>query len=372
MKNLIYVIDYLNAIYFFLKKMKKIKNRDQNVWVFSSWMGSKKSDNPWYLYLDLKEIAPRLRLIWIVKDRSLHNEHEETYYYLSEKGIEAQLECGVSFCSHSIYSDFWGWLLLLGNVKRIQLWHGAPYKKIMWDAKSGVLTKFKRIIFDRYNLIISSNENLNNIISKAFRVNKDKVLASGYPRVRGDLESKKHNDRIKKILYAPTFRDGSSEFYLFDRYGMNFDLFNNWLVKEQKHLYIRLHPKDSLSNENRKCIERASNIFIDDSLDVYENLWEYEVLISDYSSIIFDYLAYEKKIIFAPFDFDMYSKIHRGVYFDYSEISVQPIAQNWQQVLVSLESEYDYSRLHEIIKKFGQNKKLNSSELIFKKVKGLF
>ncbi|MBL0455921.1 CDP-glycerol glycerophosphotransferase family protein [Aeromonas enteropelogenes] len=372
MNNLVDFLDYLKAILFILKKINKIINRDQNMWIFSSWMGGRKSDNPWYLYLDLKVIDPKLRLIWIVKDRSLHNENEETYYYLSEKGIEAQLECGVSFCSHSIYSDFFGWLLLLGNVKRIQLWHGAPYKKIMWDAKSSVLTKFKRIIFDRYDLIISSNEYLKNTISKAFRVNEEKVLVSGYPRVRGDLELRKHNDGINKILYAPTFRDGSSELYLFDRYGMNFDLFNRWLVKKKKYLYIRLHPKDILSGENKKSIENASNIFIDDSLDIYESLWKYETLITDYSSIMFDYLAYEKRIIFAPFDFDMYSKIHRGVYFDYSEISVQPLAKDWQQVLVSLESEYDYSKLNDVIKKFGQNKKLNSSELIFKRVKGLF
>ncbi|EKZ8659983.1 CDP-glycerol glycerophosphotransferase family protein [Vibrio alginolyticus] len=372
MKKTVQVTDYLKAMYFFLKKIHKIVHRDPQLWIFSSWMGKRKSDNPWYLYLDLKKIDPGLRLIWIVKDRNLHNEYEHTYFYLSEKGIEAQLKCGVSFCSHSIYSDFWGWLLLLGNVKRIQLWHGAPYKKIMWDAKSNFFAKFKRTVFDRYDLIVSSNEYLKNIVANAFRVHEEKVLVSGYPRVRGDLGPREHNDGIDRILYAPTFRDGNTCFYLFDRYGMNFELFNDWLRKNKKHLYIRLHPKDILSDENKRSIENASNMFIDDSLDVYESLWKYEVLITDYSSIMFDYLAYEKKIIFSPFDFEMYSNINRGVYFDYSEISIPPIAKDWQQVLVSLESEYDYLKLKCVISKFGQNKELNSSELIFKRVKGLF
>ncbi|CDG65347.1 MAG: hypothetical protein PWQ15_982 [Methanobacterium sp.] len=67
--------------------------------------------------------------------------------------------------------------------------------------------------------------------------------------------------------------------------------------------------------------------------DVYKILPFTDYLITDYSSVYFDYMLLNKPIIFAPFDIDDYIKNDREFYYNYNDVTPGPKAYNWKEVL---------------------------------------
>jgi CDP-glycerol glycerophosphotransferase (TagB/SpsB family) len=67
--------------------------------------------------------------------------------------------------------------------------------------------------------------------------------------------------------------------------------------------------------------------------DIYSVVPDYDILITDYSSIFFDYLLSDNPIIFAPFDYEKYITKDRELYYDYDEVTPGPKCKNWEEVL---------------------------------------
>lgn len=371
MANVIMYLLYLRAIIIlpFLFLLKIISPNKKTTWIFSSWKGLKISDNSKYFYLYLCDKEPEVNLIWIVKDRSLVI-NTSTLYYLSLKGLYYQLTAEACFFTHSILSDFLGLYIKLSTAKKVQLWHGSPYKKIMYDAKGNWLSDLKKKIFDKSDLYICANDFFKDYMVSAFRDESSKFISSGLPRVcvPDSIESSKK----KCFIYMPTFRDGYefSPLFKFESYGWDVNFINDSLKRLDSKLIIRLHPNEKLSQCVIDEIESASNIILDESDDIYENVFKYDALITDYSSIVFDFMAVRKPIIFAPFDLEEYQEQTRGVYFSYSDISVKPYAKNWSEVIDLLKrlSDYPLNDLEQKAEKFSQDKNINSSEYIHNQV----
>src|SRR5208283_2067110 len=67
--------------------------------------------------------------------------------------------------------------------------------------------------------------------------------------------------------------------------------------------------------------------------DIYEVLHLCDILITDYSSIFFDFLKFNKPIIFYPYDFLEYQKLDRCFYFDYKQFVPGPIVYSFDEML---------------------------------------
>ncbi len=314
--------------------------KKKSVWIFSSWMGKKIIDNPLHFYLWMKENRKQVRCIWIVKDNSLADENSDIYFSLSPKGIYYQFIASVCICSHSIYSDFNPLILLLRrSIYKVQLWHGAPLKKIMSDVQIGLFKAIKQVLYDRYDLVLSPGPKFTNVIQNAFKVRPSQVVTGKSPRI----QPKSKNANF--VLYAPTFRDGKDYNYF---NNLDFTKLDQILRKINKMLLIRLHPSIKAKQNVKDKVECFDNIQIDETEDVYDILPHVSILISDYSGIIFDFLHYKRPIIYAPFDLEEYVSKTRGVYFDYDDISVRPLAYSWDEICIQLKdiNSYDYSRLN--------------------------
>jgi CDP-glycerol glycerophosphotransferase (TagB/SpsB family) len=72
--------------------------------------------------------------------------------------------------------------------------------------------------------------------------------------------------------------------------------------------------------------------------DIYNILSETDLLITDYSSVYFDYLLLNKPIIFAPFDIDSYIASERPLYYNYADVTPGPKARNWDEVIKCIEA----------------------------------
>lgn len=318
--------------------------KDKKVWVFGAWFGKRFSDNSKYFFKYINDNKKsEINAIWICKSEELLNQMRKdgytAYSYKSLRGIWYQLRCSVCFVTHSISADLNASCISLQS-RRVQLWHGVPLKKIVYDnnKESGkwVSSSFYKLFTNNfYSSIISPLEEFNKIFSSAFKVPSERVKALGYPRndvfyrLSGDLERK-----VYRVIYMPTFRAIDGELLFSDKYKFNFDEIDSLLNAHNIELWLRVHPANLPPPELMNKIRRSKgNIKFSSVEDIYEEINSYDCLITDYSSVMFDFSITNKPIIFAAFDLEKYLSDERGMYFSYSEITDNDYAKDWQEAI---------------------------------------
>lgn len=320
----------------------RISGVKKNIWLFGSWSGRYYNDNTRYLYNYILENNTHVRPIWITKSerirKELLEEKKECYKFNSLKGVYYSLVSGVI-----IVSDSWGdlpvWAYFNPRKKIIvQLWHGTLLRKVNFMVGSK-LRKAWRSLFIAYlgrgyDLVISATQKNKEVFSGLF--NAKKFVATGQPRIdglftfKGLLKESYPNKKI--IVYLPTWRD-SSYTLINKKNKFDFDKINNMLKKQNAVLVVKIHPYDI---EKYKRLPKGSNIdFRDDLEDIYMYLSDADILLTDYSSVYFDYLILNRPIVFAPFDLKEYGEQH-GFYYDYNDMTPGPKAMDWDEVVQSL------------------------------------
>ena len=112
------------------------------------------------------------------------------------------------------------------------------------------------------------------------------------------------------------------------------------LEELQAVLIIKLHPRD-LSYSVKQFEENSNRIFIvsnNEILDVYPLLKNTDVLLTDYSSVYFDFLMLDRPIVFTPFDIDKYLTRDRELYYEYDSITPGFKAKNWPETFSHIQS----------------------------------
>lgn len=193
-------------------------------------------------------------------------------------------------------------------------------------------------------------------------INTDSVI---FDKVKNSQIIKK----TKNILYAPTFRDIDRNTIL----NAKFDLqrLNNFLKKFSAIFLIKFHPIIKLE----KNLQKYSNIFfVSPNTDIYPLLKYVDILVTDYSSIYFDFLLLDKPIIFFPYDFEKYISKDRELYFNYNDFTPGMKANNFKELLKKIEltltnknDEYKEfrKRIKNLVFKYEDG---NSSERLLKKL----
>jgi CDP-glycerol glycerophosphotransferase len=240
---------------------------------------------------------------------------------------------------------------LTAGSKLIQLWHGAPLKEIELPLHQRrlqglsflpclVLQIQKKIIGrypDYYALASTSRFFTQKAFSSAFRARH--FVTSGYPRNDAILKAQKdfrrnsplwincdlqalqmidnaRSNNLKTILYAPTFRSNLSS--PFSENILSLQALNNFAENHKILLVMKLHPlmAKQFYTENLSHIVHYAP-----ECDIYPALSLIDCLVTDYSSIYFDYLFLDRPIIFFPYDFDHYVADERKLLFDYIDMA---------------------------------------------------
>lgn len=323
--------------------------RNPHIWLFGSTFGRRFADNPRYFYLYLSQNketvqASAIRPIWIGHDKSiirtLNELGCEAYYHHSLKGIWYCLRGKVYFYDN-YPKDISQWLS--GGAMKVNLWHGAPLKKIQMDnihdkarypdrCADKLRYALRRFTDEKpSHYVISPSDFFAPIFSSAFATKK--VLTVGFPRTDVFTGEQIHNllldsekDTFSKIselkkektvfLYMPTFRDSETKFFEV----MKMENFAKFL-KENNYLFCtKLHCKSKLRKEF-ESIAGENVILIDPNADPHVYVGLSDVLITDYSSIYFDYLLTDRPILFFDYDLEEYLNQSREMYFDYDEFT---------------------------------------------------
>lgn len=245
----------------------------------------------------------------------------------------------------------------------INTWHAlGAFKKFGIDSAKTEKER-ERFIKDSKNidyLLVSSKE-LKGIYSKALNVEETKILSLGIPRTdilfdSNHMEAVKeeffnvHTELKKKniILYAPTFRDNEKEYF-----NMQLDL---KLLKENlgdgSVILLKLHPIIRHKFEIPKGLE---DFIIDVSkVNINKLMIISDILITDYSSIIFEYSLLDKPIIFFAYDYEKYKNNLRNFYFGYEEFIPGKMLRTSEEVLNEIQESMEGSYNKELIREFSK------------------
>lgn len=230
------------------------------------------------------------------------------------------------------------------ETKVVQLWHGTgTIKKFGQDVNEGRLKELERRANENIDLLPVSHEKWRSIYAGAFGIPESKVCVTGLPRTDALLRAAREDtegarERVLAYLkgqqttlpasirsfylYAPTFRDNETA-----APRLHLDLGKlTALLPESMTILVRLHPEVAKRWREQKVGDTEGAAKADGRiLDVsaYPSLTDLflasDGLITDFSSIMYDYAVLGKPVFFAADDMEHFLKEDRGVYLPYGE-----------------------------------------------------
>ncbi len=251
--------------------------------------------------------------------------------------------------------------VLLGLPKlegqiHIQTWHGLPLKNMVYDLNdkkernSQVEAFLPRM--EKWDYLLTAGGEYTNLLSSAFNLKENnhvQVIEKGMPRVNYiktvDVEEMKIKYGIdsdkKVILFSPTWRKEKRESVT------ELDLLK--MVEHFKDyvIVLKLHPLEAYIRNEYKDLHPRIIVPLIEFSDINELYAISDVLISDYSSVIFDYMHLSRPIIINQEDEEEYGK-DIGFYFDIEEeTGLKANNFNTEEMIKAIEDkvgkEYDYS-----------------------------
>jgi len=293
--------------------------------------------NNQYLFNYLENVGPRFKYYFYTKDREVYREFKDRYpgkvlFPYSLKTLVKLFKAKVIIITSG--PDDISPYPLFGNKKIINVWHGIPIKSIGYPALTGKSKEFNRFV-EAIDYFSVSAEFDGNVIQKAFHLPKEKVFVSGL--CKNDFIRINHKNILNKaqylkkkvILYAPTFRDkGISQKSFVELFPLK--ELQELLEKNDAFFLYRSHFNTydikSIGNFDR-IISASAREFLDPQPLLYFT----DLLITDYSSIFFDFLLMNRPIIFYNYDYDEY-RVNRDFLYDYEENTPGAKVQTWEEL----------------------------------------
>lgn len=263
-----------------------------------------------------------LKVIYFVNSKKeqeeLNKKYRVSFFYLSSdlSAIKKASEAKAWFLYDLPVHFFL--LYFLKNKERIvyYLGHGVPLKKIALSSNNISFLRWlhRYLRVSCYTHVLSYSEFIIPTMREAFGVKANYVPVGppvndieGYKNSSLNLTINK-NSTDKFVLYAPTWRENEDcKFFPFSDF--DFERLNSTLVKKNTTLFLRPHGKKPYYLDEQALV--FSNIKMLDSFkfpDVNKYFSLFDALITDYSSIYFDFLLYDKPLAFLPYDYEDYEK----------------------------------------------------------------
>lgn len=304
--------------------------------IFESFFGKQYSDSPKviYEYLKKEKRFSKQQLIWVVKDGFEHEFEDLDLIYVRRNSLK--------WLFYLATSRYWvnnirmpKWAFKSNRTVYLQTWHGTPIKKLGLDIERvtmpGTSTmKYHRSFVEatsKWDYMIAQNEYAAKIFEGAFKLAKDKILTLGYPRneelTHTNEEEIRHiknhlglpQDK-KVILFAPTWRDNHNYKQGEYRGELLFDL--EKMFQALSGDYILLIKWHYLISDKMIIPDKYQGFAFKPSqhLNINDLFKISDILVTDYSSVMFDYANLGRKILFHIPDYEEYKSNTRGLYFD--------------------------------------------------------
>lgn len=348
--------------------------------IVGGWNGLRYADNSraMYEYLNTHKSELKIkRVFWYTKDKQIYDD-------LNNQGLDVLFGMNI----RSVYWHFRSKIHIVDQYPqdiidflsvrciRINLFHGVGLKKIYNFMREkptfcNILNKMDSRGFWRDQFILTTSETEKAICSYAFGLKEKKCIKASYPRNRYLYVDTNRANREESfnIIYLPTFRNNQDSNPLLES---DLNVINEKFKEKKIHLFIKAHFANKAKWD--KQLELSNIIYLHSKFDIYEILHEMDLVITDYSSVYFDFMLTGRPILFYPYDLEYYKNQDRGFIIPYMENSpgekVYTVKELIEKIF-DIQSHYDfyinkyklnYNIVRDMINEFVE--KPNYSELL--------
>ena len=356
----------------FYQKKCITQQTDEKLILFESFFAKKYADSPRAIYEALLRdpAYSDFRFVWVFREADLEKKEPLVANERTTVVKHHTRECWMTYGRAKYWvlnSRVASFIEKRPDQVFIQTWHGTPLKRLGFDIKKGNNVKISKEELSQHYLdnarkcdyFISPSRFCTEVFTTAFGFDQlgmeDKLIETGYPRnddlfrwKKEDVEGFKKELGIpgdkKILLYAPTWRDNQYELglgYTFDAVGHIEKLIQ--ALPEDYIILVRLHYFIANEIDLTKYTGKAYDFSDYEDINVLYAVAD--VLMTDYSSVFFDYANLHRPILFYMYDLEMYKNEMRDFYIDLEELP-GPILQTQEEVIEAI------SNLKEIEEKY--------------------
>jgi CDP-glycerol glycerophosphotransferase len=294
---------------------------DPRLVVYSAYWGTAFSCNPRAVYLAMRELRPDLHAVWVMKAGSEGVVPDGVDVVVEGTGEYYRAMARATYFVNNV--NFANDVVKRPGQIHLQTHHGTPLKTMGLDlvnaAHSSLGLNFRRLMkrVQRWDYSISANEFTTEIWERVYPSGTYESLETGYPRndeliratdadrarIRADLGI---SEDARVLLYTPTHREYSKQYVpLLDPVALAESLGPTWTILMRSHYFYR----DAATGSHPRVVDVANHRSIEE-LSIAS-----DVLVTDYSSLMFDFAVLDRPIVIYAPDWDEY-RTQRGTYFD--------------------------------------------------------
>lgn len=308
--------------------------------LFESHMGKSRSDSPRSIADALTLTHPKIVQTWSFEKNSSHH----------GSALESVTRGSLKYLYQLARSEYIvdnqtlpGYFRKRQGQTYLQTWHGVPLKRMGFDepdfatGSSAKQAELARRVRD-WDFLTNPSPYFERTFVPAYRT-KASLLPFGSPRndslvnISADTVSELReqlgiSQNVRTVLYAPTFRAASRKGSKSVELQMDFD---SWLAElgADVQLLVRAHYLNRLRIPENFADRIIDVSGIDDTSTL---LAVSDILITDYSSVMFDFAVLDRPIIIYAYDLAQYTDSERGTYFDLEESRPGPLVQSQDEL----------------------------------------
>ncbi|MFD7002148.1 CDP-glycerol glycerophosphotransferase family protein [Streptomyces mirabilis] len=320
--------------------------------VFESHLGRQYSDSPKAIYEEMRRQGLEFEAVWAYADSPQGFPDDATLvrrWSLPYLKALAQAEYWVDNQSYPLKVN------KRPETTYIQTWHGSALKRMgfdepEWKLKSREEQAEQQRTLDRFDRFLIRSEHDVRTLARAFRLQERTLLRVGYPRNDALVQAKEREEATGQrergalaaefgipedkqiLLYAPTFRQRGGK----RRFELPFDV--ERFADTFGDRYVLLVRSHYLNHVVLPPSVRGRVIDVTDYHDMTPLLGLADGLITDYSSVMFDYSLLDRPMFFFTYDYDEYVHEGRGTYFDLLERAPGPVVRTEDELHAVLDS----------------------------------
>ncbi|GER67122.1 CDP-glycerol glycerophosphotransferase family protein [Weizmannia acidilactici] len=311
-----------------------------------------------------------------VFDEMVRRGLEFDYHFMLKKGIAAEksykdivkLAYHLATSKFILLDDFYPMvypLKIRKNAELVQLWHAVGAFKTFGFSRlgrpGGPSPKSKN--HRNYTKAIVSSHNIAKHYAEGFGIDIEKVIPTGIPRTDVFFD-KAYQEQVKTSLYeeypflkdkkvimfAPTFRGNGQQSAHFPMEVLNLDKLYHELKDEYVFLF-KIHP---FVKNDFSIPYQYSDFFYDFSSyrEINDLLFVTDILITDYSSVCFEFALLNKPMLFFAFDVEEYVR-KRDFYYDYKSFIPGPLIRNTDEMIETIKKEqFDIHKIKPFVQYF--------------------
>ncbi|MDV7721923.1 CDP-glycerol glycerophosphotransferase family protein [Enterococcus faecium] len=321
----------------------KILPIQKNLIVFSSFGGRNYSGNPRVISERIHEKNLNYRIIWLIKKEAVITDLPD---YVKRIDTDSFLATFYLYTAKYWIDDSRKTIKYVKRKKQLyfQTWHGTPLKKIEFDAKDKLPKRYldyAKKDSESITYLLSGNRYSSEKYVSAFNIDPSKILEVGTPRNDKLASSKEKVPNLKKkrinILFAPTFRNNIKDNGITQLEWIGVDNLRKFFKEQRQELnfmtkfHPNVHRKLATDSKSIEYMKKHQITLINDGIPLEILFEEIDVLITDYSSIFFDFALTKKPIILFNYDEKEYS-LERGFYIQLSELPILSVQNSYDLV----------------------------------------